>query len=130
SIDPDAGETIRLQLDLHLQRIGFGLTAGLLLQARHARQNAEQVLDVMACFMRDDIGGGELAGVAGAAAETRLNLTEESGVEEYLSVRRTIERPHRRLRHAAATAVGGVLEQHDARTGILLAAGRKYFVPA
>ena len=32
AVDPDAGQAIRLQLDLDLQRIGFRLAAGLLLQ--------------------------------------------------------------------------------------------------
>ena len=48
AVDPDAGQAIRLQLDLDLQRVGFRLAAGLLLQPLHARQDAEQVLDVMA----------------------------------------------------------------------------------
>ncbi len=56
AVDPDAGKTIRLQLDLDLQRVGFRLAAGLLLQPLHARQDAEQVLDVMARLVRDDIG--------------------------------------------------------------------------
>src|SRR5882757_2631788 len=92
------------------------LASALLLQPRDPRQDAEQVLDVMPRFMRDDIGRGELAGIARAAVEARLDLAEEIGVEEYLLVRRTVERPHRRLRHAAAPAIGGVAEQHDARS--------------
>ena len=64
AVDPDTGQAIRLQFDLDLQRVGFGLAAGLLLQPRHVRQDAEQVLDVMAGLMRDDIGRGEFAGIA------------------------------------------------------------------
>src|SRR6267154_549240 len=74
AIDPDAGQAIGLQLDLDLQRIGLRLAAGLLLQPLHARQDAEQVLDVMAGLMRDDIGGGEFAGAARTAAKLGLDL--------------------------------------------------------
>src|SRR5258708_30273884 len=80
--------------------------------------------------MRDDVGGGELAGIARAAAEAGLDLAEEAGVEEYLLVRRAVERPHRRLRHAAAPAIGGVTEQHDTRPRIGLAAGLEDLAPA
>src|SRR5258708_38489938 len=84
----------------------------------------------MARFMRDDVGGGELAGIARAAAEAGLDLAEEIGVEEDLLVRRTVERPHRRLRHAAAPAIGGVAEQHDARSRIGLPTGLEDLAPA
>src|SRR5215217_3761667 len=130
AVDPDAGQAIRLQLDLDLQRVGFRLAAGLLLQPLHPRQNAEQVLDMVSRFMGDDIGRRELAGIARAAAKARLDLAEETGVEEYLLVRRTIERPHRRLRHAAASAIGGVAKQHDARPGVILAGGLENLAPA
>src|ERR1700733_8557033 len=130
AVDPDARQAIRLQLDLHLQRVGFRLAAGLLLQPRHPRQDAEQVLDVMTGFMGNDIGRGEFAGIARAAVKPGLDLAEESGVEKYLLVRRTIKRSHRRLRHAAASAIGGVAEQHDLRTDIGLSAGAEDFAPA
>src|SRR6202011_6146970 len=103
AVDPDARQTIRLQLDFHLQRIGFRLAAGLLLQPRHPRQDAEQVLDVMPRFMGDDVGRGELAGIARTAVKPGLDLTEKSGIEKNLLFRRAVERPHRRLRHAAAS---------------------------
>src|SRR6185312_16130746 len=66
AVDPDAGKTVRLELDLDLQRVGFRLAAGLLLQPLHARQDAEQVLDVMSRLMRDDVGRREFAGTARA----------------------------------------------------------------
>ena len=80
--------------------------------------------------MRDDVGRRELAGAARAAAKARLDLAEETGVEEYLLVRRAVERPHRRLRHAAAAAIGGVAKQHDARPGVILSAGLEDLAPA
>src|SRR5262249_30706313 len=131
AIDPDAGQAVRLQLDLDLQRVGVRLAVGLLLRPLHARQDAEQVLDVMARLMRDDIGRREVAGgLTGAAAKPRLDLAEEIGVEEYLLVRRAVERPHRRLRHAAAAAIGGVAEQHDARAGVGPPVGLEDLAPA
>src|SRR6185312_4219332 len=130
AVDPDARKTIRLQLDLDLQRVGLSLAAGLLLQPLHARQDAEQVLDVVPRFMRDDIGRRELARTARTALKARFDFAEEAGVEEDLFVRRAVERPHRRLRHAAAPAVGGVAKQHDARSGIVLSAGLEDLAPA
>src|SRR5665213_925400 len=129
-IDPDTGQAIGLQLDLHLQRVGGCFAAGLLLLRRHPRQDAEQVLDVMSGFMGDDIGGGEFAGIARTAMKAGLDLAEKSGVEEYLPFRRAIERPHRRLRHAAAPAVGDVSEQHDFRTRVGRARGLEDLAPA
>src|SRR5258706_15449156 len=84
----------------------------------------------MSGFMGDDIGGGEFARFARTAVKPRLALTEEPGIEKDLLVRRAIERPHRRLRHAAAPAIGGVAKQYDARTGIGLTAGLEDFAPA
>src|SRR5258705_12938295 len=84
----------------------------------------------MSGFMGDDIGRGEFARIARTAVKPRLDLTEEPGIEKDLLVRRAIERPHRRLRHAAAPAIGGVAKQYDARTGIGLTAGLEDFAPA
>src|SRR4051794_16018401 len=131
AIDPDTGQAVGLQFDLHLERIRLRLAAGLLLQPRHARNDAEQVLDVMAGLMRDDVGGGEVTGgLAGAATKTRLDLAEETGVEEDGPVGRTVERSHRRLCPAAASAIGDVAEQHDLRTGKGLARGLEDLAPA
>src|SRR5215813_3359752 len=91
AVDPDARQAVRLQFDPHLQRIGLRLGVGLLLQPRHARDDAEQVLHVMAGFMRDDIGGGEFAGAARAAAKAGLHLAEETGVQKDRLVGRAVE---------------------------------------
>ncbi len=53
----------------------------------HARQDAEQILDVMSDLVRDHISVGEFA----AAAEIALHLTEERRVEIHLLVARAIE---------------------------------------
>src|SRR3954447_7613399 len=130
AIDPDPRQAVRLQLDLDLQRVSLSLAAGLLLQPSHTRQDAKQVLDVVPSLMRDDICRRELAGVARTTVKSRLDLAEKSGVEKNLPVRRTIERPHRRLRHPAAAPIGRVAKQYDPRTGIGLSAGLENFAPA
>src|SRR3981081_4680524 len=84
----------------------------------------------MPCFMSDDIGSGELAGITRTAVKPSLDLTEKSGVEKNCLLRRTVERSHRRLRHAAAPAIGRVAKQHDARTRIGLPAGLEDLAPA
>src|SRR5712672_3976142 len=84
----------------------------------------------MPCFMSDDIGRGELAGTTGTAVKPSLDLTEKSGIEKNRLVRRAVERSHRRLRHAAAPAIGRVAKQHDARTRIGLPAGLEDLAPA
>src|ERR1700682_3969239 len=81
-------------------------------------------------FVGDDIGRGELAGIARAAVKPGFDLTEKSGIEVDRLVRRAVERPHRRLRHAAAPAIGGVAKQHDFWTRIGLPAGLENFTPA
>ena len=68
-VRPDAGEAVGLQLDLHLHAIGLRAVAGGALRLLHLGQDAEQVLHVVADLVRDHIGLGELAGLAGAAAE-------------------------------------------------------------
>src|SRR5665213_2094047 len=84
----------------------------------------------MAGLGRGDIGRGEFAGIARTAVEAGLDLAEESGVEKYLPLGRTVKRSHRRLRHAAAPGRGGIAEQHDLRADIVLAAGLKNLGPA
>src|SRR5262249_19653231 len=77
---PHAGETVGLQLDPHLDRVRFGLATRRLLQLLRLRQDAEQVLHVVADLVRDHVGLRELAGAALATAESGLDLLEERGV--------------------------------------------------
>jgi hypothetical protein len=61
---------------------------------------AEQMLDVMADLVRDDVGLREIAG----CAETRPQVAIEREVYVNLLVARTVERPRACARHAAARA--------------------------
>ena len=79
----------------------LALARGGLLRRLDLRQNAEQILDVMAYLVRDDISVGEVA----AAAEAPFHVLEEGRVEIDLLIPRAIERPHGRL--GAAAARGG-----------------------
>ena len=97
---PHAGVAIGLQFDLDLDRIAFGL-ARARLQLLRLAERAHQILDMMADLMRDHIGLREIAG----RAEALRQLVEEFRVEIDVLVCRAVERPHRRLRGAAARLV-------------------------
>src|SRR6185295_5808110 len=79
-IGPYAGETVGLELDLHLEPVCVGLAHAALLRL-HLRQDAELVLHMMADLVRDHVGLRELAGRAIAAAEAAFELAEERRVE-------------------------------------------------
>src|ERR1700745_169030 len=53
-------------------RTWIALALGLLLPRRRLAQNAEQVLDVMPCLVRDDVGRREFAGTALTSVEAGL----------------------------------------------------------
>src|SRR5260370_8632507 len=103
-VRPYAGEAVGLQLALHLQTVGRRLALRRLLLLLHARQDAEQLLHVMADLVGDHIRLREQARSAAgiAAAEPGLKLAEERGIEIHLLVDRPIERPHGPLRGPAA----------------------------
>src|ERR1019366_5520612 len=109
---PYAGVAIRLQFDSHLNAVGGGLVAGGPLRGLRLGQSAEQVLHVVTDLMRDHIGLREFAGVALATVKARLDLTKKRRVEIDAPVGRTIKRPHRRLREAAAA----LLEPENSRS--------------
>ena len=103
-VRPYAGQTIGLQLDLHLQVIGRRPVA-LALDALYLRQDAEQVLHVMPDLVRDYIGLCELAGLAAAAVETGLQVSEKRRVEVNVLIVGAVERAHRRLSEPARRRV-------------------------
>ena len=117
-IGPNTGIAIGLQFDPHLNAIGADLAANRLLRIMRLGQSAEQVLDVMADFMRNHISLCEFTGIARATMEARFDLAKKRSVEIYAPVARTIERPARRLRIAAA-ALLGIGEQPQTRRRIL-----------
>src|SRR5262245_45714111 len=111
-VRPDPGGAIGLQLDPYLQLVGVGLIHGAL-HRLHPRQNAEQVLHVMADLVRNHVGLRELTALAAdlAAAETPLEVLKERSVEIDLMVDRAVERPHGGLGGPAGRARGA--GEHD-----------------
>src|SRR5437867_4780715 len=98
-VRPHAGETIGLQLDPDLDPVCLrGTSAGGLLSVVRARQNALEIVHVMADLVRDHIGLRESARSAIAATEARLDIPEKRCVEIDLLVGRAIEWAHRALR--------------------------------
>src|SRR5687767_4795728 len=110
TVGPDAGKTIGLQFDAHLNAIGARPPSCRLLRALGLFQDAEFVLNVMADLVRDHIGLGKFAGLAGATAEALLDLAKKRSVQIDAPVRRTVEWPHRRLRNATMAAVRSACE--------------------
>ena len=129
---PDPGETIGLELEPHRDGVGLGGTSP---AARlfDAVGDAEQVLDVMAHFVRDHIGLGEVAG----CAEPLLQFPKETQVDVDLAVVGAIERPHGG-RSEAAGRLHGTGEEYERRFPVLAPSGRatraaasdRYWLPA
>ena len=78
---PHAGEAVGLQFDPHRHLVGLGL-AHALPHLIELRQDADQVLDMMADLVGDHIGLREVAG----GAELPVELLEEGGVEIDLAI--------------------------------------------
>src|SRR5664279_5108312 len=127
-VGPYAGVAIGLQFDAHLDAVGGGLVAGGALRGLRLGQRAQQVLHVVADLVRDHIGLREFAGVAGATVKARFDLTKKRRVEIDAAVARAVERPHRRLREAAAALLRAG-EQPQPRRAILLTARPEHFAP-
>src|SRR5215467_1550990 len=126
---PYAGQAVGLQLDANLELIGLSLVEALL-RLLHLRQDAEQILHVVADLVRDHVGLRELAALASdlAAAETPLDVLKECGVEIDLLVVRTIERSHGG-RGIAAGRARGAGEHHQRRRPVGLARPREDLAP-
>ncbi len=95
-IGPDPGVAIGLQLQPHQQGVGASGAAALHGVA-HLALHAQQILHMVADFMRDHIRLGEVA----LRAKALLQLLEKLGIEIQLLVRRAVERPGGCLRVAA-----------------------------
>ena len=77
-VAPHTGETIRLQFNANLQLVALGLIQSKL-SLLHLRQDAEQVLHVMANLMGDHVRLRELARFASdvAAAEPAFEIVKK-----------------------------------------------------
>src|SRR5439155_317151 len=94
---PDAGEAVGLQFQSYRQRIALYLR-GVLASLVNLVHDAEQVLHVMADFVRDHISLGEVAG----SVESVFHQLIKREVDVDLLVAQTVERPARGL--AGATS--------------------------
>src|SRR5215831_2342745 len=127
-IRPDAGETVGLQFDPHLDTVCLRFAPGGTLCGLSLWQNSKQILHVMTDLVRNHISFGKFATLAAATAEPITHVTEERGIEINASVIRTVERPHGRLREAATTLNrAGV--QSQPRHAVLLTAVLENFGP-
>src|SRR6185312_17001324 len=113
---PDTRKAVGLQLDAHLNAVRRRLAAGGVLHRRRLRQDAEQILHVVADLVRNHISLGEFARLAAAAVEAHLYVAEERRVEIDAPVARAIERPHRGLREAAAALLAAAIKTQARRT--------------
>src|SRR5262249_10335967 len=108
-VPPHSGETIRLQLHAHGERVAarLGGAAALL---RHLLRDAELVLDMMPHLVRDHVGTREVAG----GAEAPGQVLEERSIEVDFVVGWAVEGSHGGAAHAAG-GVDGAAEEHQLR---------------
>src|SRR5262245_14281337 len=100
-VRPDSGQAVSLQFDPYLDAVCFGAVSNLALCFLRLRQDAKQVLHVMADLVRNHISLRKFAGLAAAPAEADLHVAKEGGIEINAPVVRAVERAHRRLRETA-----------------------------
>src|SRR5215471_3264677 len=106
-VRPDACQTIRLQFKPDRQSIGFPL-AGTALQRLNFSHDAEKILHVMADFVGDHVGLGEIA----RRSESVAQFTVEGKVDVKLLIGAAVERTCRRLT-IAASRLHGVREKYQ-----------------
>src|SRR5262245_30963749 len=128
-VRPHAGETVGLQLHFDLQLVGLALVEAAL-HLLHLGKNPEQLLDMVAHLVGDDVGLGELARLAVAAAEPVFQVAEERGVDVDALIAGAVERPHGGLRHAAARLIGHAGEHHQPRGPVVLVGLLEDLLPA
>src|SRR5262245_17832837 len=122
-VRPDACQTIRLQFKPDRQSIGFPL-AGTALQRLNFPHDAEKILHVMADFVGDHVGLGEVA----RRSEALAQFTVEGKVDVKLLIGAAVERTCRRLAITAGR-LDGVREKYQSWFLIGLPAGLEDFIP-
>ena len=108
-VPPDAGQTVGLQLEVDRESVGVDRRRSATL-ALDLGRDPEEVLDMMAHLVGDDVGLGEIPG----GAEATLELGEEREVEVDPAIRRTVEGTDRGGVEAARRC-HGVGEQDERR---------------
>src|SRR5262245_61659273 len=127
-VRPDAGQTVSLQLNTNLDAVGFCLAARRALRILCLRQDAEQVLYVVADLVRYHVSFREIARLASASSETLLDIPEKRGIEINSSVVRAVEWAHCRLSESAATLDRTRIKPQP-RHAVLLPALCEYVLP-
>ena len=120
---PHARIAVGLQLEPHRQLVGLAL-ADALLRGLHLLHRAQQVLDVVADLVGDDVGIGELA--------RRLELLRQHPVEAEVDVDRLVVRAVERAGGGLAGAAGGrrrAVEHHELGRPVLRAALAEDLLP-
>src|SRR6476620_8023471 len=88
------------------------------------RRNAQEILDVMPNFMRDNVGLGEISRRMKSVAK----ILKETHIEINFLIFGAIERTHRRLGKSAGR-VHSTREQHELGFPICLSRSAKYVRP-
>ncbi len=114
-VGPDSGQEVGLKLEPHREVVGLG-AARLLHEPLHLLTDAEQVLDMMAHLVREDVGLSEVPGGSEPPAEHVV----EAQVDVHLLVERAVEGADRRARESAG-GLDGPREQDEPRLAVGLA---------
>ena len=115
-VGPDAGEAVGLEFKIDGEVVAFAWL--LLREAAHAGLDADEFLDVVADFVGDDVGLGEVAGVSAEAFE----VVPEGEVDVDLFVLGAIEGAGGFLGCSAA-GVGAVGVEDELGVPVLLVVG-------
>ena len=122
-VGPDAREAVGLQLQEHRELVGVARAAAPL--GVHLAHDPEQVLDVVAELVGDDVRLGEVA----RGAEALLQLAEEAEVEVDLAVDGAVEGARRGGRAAAPLRAHAAAEEHEPGRLVLPAGRAELLVP-
>ena len=96
---PDACEAVRLQFHFDGKSVHFGLRR-VLLQLAHFGLNPQQLLHVMADFMRDNVALSKIT----VSAKLAFHVIVKREIDIDGAVCRAVERPHHRLPGTASGA--------------------------
>src|SRR5581483_602988 len=124
AVAPDAGETVGLEFDAHRQTARPLHALAATFEILFLAHDADQVLHVMADFVRDHVRTCEVA----AGMKARVHLVEEIEIEIDAMIGGTVERAHG-FRGGAAARARLAMEQQELRLFVLLTLGLEVGAP-